>query len=444
LRILKENAKVTLLSVITDKKFIQRFSDQVDEIIELPEYPESRVVLYLREVIDYAHYRWLWTEKVKNKWEILDSDAITLVEKTKHTIWKAIIYLFANRFSLSILSFLENQLSLWLKPTNDFDELFDRIKPDLVFNCSHIHASRGELPVRVAHKMGISTAAFIFSWDNLSSRGRILPPYDYYFVWHHGMRDQLLSLYPYINKDQAFITGTPQFDYHFQPEYCLTRADLSSKLGLDPSRPFVLYTTGMDSDFPQEYRHVQTVIDLLAEYEDGQKPQLVVRMYVKGNSPEMKALSQKIDPDVVFPPILWEEKWFTPQYEDLAIYTSLLHHASFGINPASTVSLELMMLDKPVINLGFDPQGSNLPNCYRWKRHIDFDHYRQVADSGAVLVAYSQNDMREMIHFLLDNPTANSEIRHKFIREIFDNTLDGNSGKRVALKLIETANKKEK
>jgi hypothetical protein len=158
----------------------------------------------------------------------------------------------------------------------------------------------------------------------------------------------------------------------------------------------------------------------------------------------MKALSQKRIPNVVFPPILWEEKWFTPQYDDLAIYTSLLHHTSFGINPASTVSLELMMLDKPVINIGFDPSGSNLPHCYRWKRHIDFDHYKEVANSGSVMVAYSQKDMREMIHLSLNYPTANSEIRQEFIKEVFENTLDGNSGRRVALKLVEIANGKRK
>ncbi|MCE9644892.1 MAG: hypothetical protein K8S20_02750 [Chloroflexi bacterium] len=440
---LKENAKVTLLSVITDEKFIQRFRDQVDEIIELPEYLESRIVLYLREVINYAHYRWLWTKKVKNKWEILDSGAISLVEKIKHVLWKTIIYLLANRFSLSTLSFLENELSIWLKPTSDFDELFDRIKPDLVFNCSHIHAPRGELPVRIAHKMGIPTAAFIFSWDNLSSRGRILPPYDHYLVWHQSMHDQLLKLYPSIKPEMVTIAGTPQFDFHFNQRFLLSREEICGILGLDPLRPFILYTTGMDQDFPEEYRHVQSVINILQEI-DLKKAQLVVRAYAKGTSAEMKDLAWQSIPSVVFPPILWDEKWFTPAYEDLSIYTSLLHHCSLGINPASTVSLELLMLDKPVINIGFDPPGSNLPHCLRWKRHIDFDHYQVVAESGAVMIAYSQQDMKEMIKCALNFPGEFKEKRKDFIAGTFGHTLDGQSGKRAAIKLLEIANRNEK
>ena len=79
---------------------------------------------------------------------------------------------------------------------------------------------------------------------------------------------------------------------------------------------------------------MRTIIGILDQVEGPRKPQLVVRVYVKGTSPEMMALSHEHIPDVIFPPILWEEKWFTPHYDDLAIYSSLLHHCALGINPA--------------------------------------------------------------------------------------------------------------
>jgi hypothetical protein len=439
LDILRQNARVTLLSVLTDQVFLTRFLPHVDEIIELKDYPESKWVGRLRDLIAYAHYRWLWTEKVRNKWRILDSRAITFPHKIRHAIWKSIIYILANRPALNILTWLENHLSLWLNPTNDLESLFGRLQPDLVFNTSHIHAPRGELPVRVAHQMGIPTAAFIFSWDNLSSRGRILPPYDDYLVWHEGMRDELLRLYPSIVPERIHITGTPQFDYHFLPTFCLPREELYSRLGLDPSRPFILYTTGMDRDFPEEVRHVRTTIGILNEIDSPHRPQLVVRTYIKGTSPEMKALAAENLPGVVFPPILWDEKWLTPHYDDLALYSSLLHHCALGINPASTVSLELMMLDKPVINLGFDPPGSQLPPGFSWKRHIEFDHYRRVAASGAVTVVCSVDDLRQAILRALAEPSALSEKRRVFIQQTFGSTLDGRSGQRVAKELIRLA-----
>lgn len=436
---LRPHARVTLLSVLTDDNFRARFGPLVDDLLELKDYPEHPLVGYLRELIANAHYRWIWTEKVRNKWQILDSQAVTPWQKIRHLGWKVFIRAFASRPALNALAWLENRLSLWLNPTRDFETLFAQIKPDLVFNTSHIHAPRGELPVRVAHAMGIRTAAFIFSWDNLSSRGRILPPYDDYLVWHRPMQDELLRLYPQIDSERVYITGTPQFDYHFLPEFCLPRKELYARLSLDPARPFVLYTTGMDRDFPEEVRHVRAIIALLAEYPAARRPQLVVRAYIKGTSPEMRALSAENLPGVVFPPILWEEKWFTPHEQDLTIYTSLLHHCALGINPASTVSLELLMRDKPVINLGFDPPGSVLPPGFGWKRHIDFDHYRRVAHSGAVTVAWSVEDVRRAIHRALENPAELREQRRTLTQTTFGPTLDGGSGRRAAQTLLEIA-----
>lgn len=432
LTILSREARVTLLSAIYDEKFLQRFSPLVERIIPLPELKERWVVKFLREMIDMAHYRWIWTEKVKNKWELLDYEARTSKQKLRVRMFKAFARLFASRAGLNFLAFWEYQLSILLNPTSFFGQALNELKPDLVFNCSHIHAPRGEMPARVAHKMGIPTATFIFSWDNLSSRGRILPPYNHFLVWHERMRAELLNLYHFIKPQQVHITGTPQFDYHFKSEYQMTREQLAEKIGFDPRRPFVLYTTGMERDFPGEVGHVRAVIDILEEIDPAIRPQLVVRTYVKGNSPEMEALAHANTPDVFFPPVLWDTSWFMPQEDDLAIYSSLLKQCLFGINPASTVSLELMMYCKAVMNLGFDPPGANLPDPLCWQRHIKFDHYRQVAAGGGVRVAYSVDDMRAIMQeFNLEsNPLQVDQER--FLYRFFGDTLGGNSGERVA------------
>src|SRR5262249_8245450 len=139
-----------------------------------------------------------------------------------------------------------------MRPTKGFDDLYAEIKPDLVFNGSHIHGKAGFLPIRVASKMGIPTAGFIFSWDNLTSRSRILEPYNDYLVWHSPMRAQLRSIYPEIAPEHVHITGTPQLDYHIKDEYHWIREELCAHLGLDPDRKIVLYTTGVAELFPYE------------------------------------------------------------------------------------------------------------------------------------------------------------------------------------------------
>ena len=219
----------------------------------------------------------------------------------------------------------------------------------------------------------------------------------------------------------------------------MTREDLCAEIGVDPSRPYVLYTTGIDNHFYDEHLHVELVERLLRELDVSPRPQLVVRTYVKGTSEQMKELSRRNLPDVVFPPVLWDARWQTPQHDDLRVYSNLLRHCAIGINAASTVSLELLHFEKPVINLDFDPPGSNLPSCMGYSRHIDFDHYRTVAQSGAVMVARSSDDMRRYLELALLSPQSGVVDRQRFVGEFFGSNLDGQSGLRVGDLLLDLA-----
>jgi hypothetical protein len=439
LQVLSEHARVTLLSVVDDERFLARFRSRTQRIIPLREAPESRWVSGFRYLIHTAHYRWLWSEVARNLWEWRDAIFCRGSAWWKWRLWKMLVYSLANRPVLECMTAAERWMTWTLRPNDDFIHLFKELKPDLVFNCSHIHGEAGELPMKVAKRMGIPTAGFIFSWDNLTSRSRIFVPYDHILVWHENMRRQLLGIYPDIRPDQVLVSGTPQFDFHFKPEFQLSRQELCRRIGIDPERPFVLYTTGVDQHFPEEHRTVECVARLLQRMGSQPKPQLVVRTYVKGTSPEMKALAQAGFADVVFPPVLWEEKWYTPMHEDLAIYTSLVRHAQLGINAASTVSLELLLQNKPVINLGFDPPGSRLPYYFRYLRHIQFDHYRPVAESGAVMVARSEAELEEMLKRGLSDDGSESSKRKALLDSMFGATLDGNSGARVARQLLKLA-----
>lgn len=431
---LHQQAQVTLLSVVTAPHITHYYDQHVDRSVVLKEYTEKRLVRVYRDVVHDSHFRWLDSGVARNSRAIKNAGVKTPRSKLKRTALNQLSYVLGHRPILEQLTRLERELTWRLRPTDDFVELFKELKPDLVFNCSHIHGQAGSLPTRTAHRLGIPTAGFIFSWDNLTSRSRIFEPYDHYLVWHKGMRDQLLSLYPNVRAEQVHITGTPQFDYHFKPAYWLSREELAERIGIDPARPYILYTTGADKHFPEEHHHIKFVADYLAR--EFPEVQLVVRMYIKGIGEGTKALATENRPNVIFPPVRWDAKWITPEYDDLATYTSLLKHAAMGINPASTVSLELMMFDKPVMNIGFDPPTTQLASYDQWERHIHFDHYKPVADSGGVMVAYSQAEMCQMIADGLTRPEQGADQRRAFIDAFFGPTVDGLAGQRVAQTLL--------
>jgi hypothetical protein len=256
------------------------------------------------------------------------------------------------------------------------------------------------------------------------------------------MKKQLLSQYPEVLPQNIVVTGTPQFDFHFKSEFVMPRESLCAGMGLDPARPFVLYTTGLDTDFLDEHKFIEGMIEYLNDPALKPKPQLVVRTYIKGTSPQVEAIAKRNLPDVVFPPILWDKQWTMPLHEDLSIYSSLLHHCALGVNAASTVTLELMALNKPVINIGMEPPGSKLPHYARFSRHVEYEHYRPVADSGGVMVARSMDDLKNMIHRGLTQPNADSAAQTAFMHSMLGSTLDGNSGRRVADALVDLAHRK--
>lgn len=437
LAVLSENAKITLLSVIHDERFRERFKSYA-EIIPLTAYPERSVVAYIRHLAHMAHFRWLWSGVARNKWETDDYNARTLLPKVTRLVEKSVYRALAFQPIINQLTRLENYATIRFRPTDHFHDLYRQLKPDLVFNTSHVHGPAAILPVRVAHDLGIHTVGFVFSWDNLTSRSRIMEPYDDFFVWTDSIKTDLFKIYPSVQTDKVHVTGTPQFDFHSDPKNWLSRGELAQKIGLDPSRPFILYTTGIDRHFPEEHRTVELVIRLLNEIP--QKPQLVVRNYVKGTSEAMRRLAQAGHTDVFFPPMEWDNQWFMPTEEDQRLYTSLLRECTLGINVASTVSLELILHRKPVINLGFDPPGSNLPHHLRYTRHTDeFDHYIPVMKSGAVMVARSEKDMAEMMRYGLENSDAFVNPQEQFLHNMFGTTLDGCSGERIAARLLDLA-----
>lgn len=436
-------ADVTLLSVIPSAELHELLSSRCEQTMQLAEIRERWLVGYLRDILDVAHGRWLWSEAARQRWQLRDKEANTPGKRLKRRAQKAACYPFASRKGLRVLTQLERTTSRWLRTTDEYLRLFKQLKPALVFNGSHVHSRIAVQPVQAAQWLGIPTATFIFSWDNLTSQGRVIPEYDYYLVWNEAIREQLLQIYDSVRPEQVFVTGTPQFDFHFRPEFYWTREEFCARVGADPRRPIVLYSTGMANHVIGEPHVVESLAAMLRGLTEFGPPQLLVREYAKGPTGIFDELKRRC-PDILFPPVLWEREWLTPKLEDSYLLTNMLRHASVGINVASTISLELCMFDKPVINVGYKPANLKLKEGeFDYCRYYEFEHYRPVVQSGAIKVARSDEEMRTLLAAALAAPQTESALRQRLIKRMFGNTLDGQTGARLAAKLLELAHAHE-
>ena len=429
--------ETTLLSVVPSSDIESLMRSHCHQLFPLKENREQTLVENLREVLDLAHGRWLWSKAAQERWLIHDLQAHNEGRRWKRQIKKAVSRPFASRSGLRVLSKVERASSRILNTTNEYVQLFKEMKPSLVFNGSHVHSQIALQAVQAAQWLGVPTVAFIFSWDNLTSQGRIMPHYDYYLVWNEAIQNQLLEIYDGVKPEQVIVTGSPQFDLHFRREYQWSKNEFCAKVGADPQRPIVLYSTGMANHMPGEPIIVERLAAMLREMTEFGSPQLLVRVYPKDHSNRFQEVIAR-NPDVLFPQIPWEPAWLTPRLEDTYLLTNMLRHADLGVNIASTISLELCMFDKPVINVGYNPPGLDV-SPIDFRRYYDFDHYRPVVQSGAVSVAWSEEQMGELVRRALNEPGECRTQRRSLIESMFGHRLDGYSGTRVAHCLINLA-----
>lgn len=410
---------VTLYAVKPNEAVWNLLREQSDELIELEPEQFSYPYRLFFEIFDLAHNRYMWSEAAKVRWEMRDVEADTIRKKAVRFLKKTVARVLANQASLVFLE----KIDAWL--ANREQQIIKHRKYlkaehfKLVFNTSHSHA-RIALPlIYAANQEKIKTATFLYSWDNLTSQGRVVPRYNYYFAWNSKIKADFHAIYPHIKEQQVLVTGTPQFINHFNDDKCLTKNDLYLKLGLKPEEKYFLYSSGMSHHMPYEPYVVERIADIIKEIDPNLK--LVVRTYAKDKGDVFDALKNKRK-DIIIPNVDWEKNFQTPLESDQAFFIALMKNCIAGINVASTISLELCMLNKPTINVGYNPPGKNI-YPYNYTRFYSFDHYKPIVASGAVQVAKDEEEMRLFLEEAIQNPENLSAERSALVDAFFEQQL---------------------
>ncbi|MCB9201622.1 MAG: hypothetical protein H6604_01050 [Flavobacteriales bacterium] len=414
---LRKEHLVTLISVKPNEEIWSLLKENSDELIELKHIANSYKYKFFIEIFDLAHNRYVWSEAAKVRWNMRDVEADTTIKKVKRFLKKSIAQSLANQHSMVTLEKIDNWLASKEKNTNYWKDILKSKKYKLVFNTSHSHAKNALPVVYAANQLNIKTCTFLFSWDNLTSQGRVLPRYEKYFSWNSKIKEDFHNIYPHIDKNQVVVTGTPQFINHFNIKQQLTKEELYYKLGLKLEDKYFLYSSGMSNHMPYEPYVVERIADII--YKINPKLKLVVRTYAKDRLDVFDELKEKRK-DIIIPKVAWEKKYQTPLIEDQEFFIALMKNCIAGINVASTISLELCMLNKPAINVGYNPPNKNI-YPYNYTRFYSFDHYKPIVDSGAVQVAKDENEIEDLLREALINPSKLEKERKQLIADFFEN-----------------------
>ena len=421
---LRVHFEVVLYSVVPNEKIKEYLISKCDAFYKLEEEQSSKIVSSeIKKILEIAHAQKL--NSVTGNLKIVKDDFSSkknIKSRTLRAIRKGIASLFTSQKNLERLTKFYISFQFKNPRVLAYEKQLLEIAPDVVFNTSHIHNLASLDLMYAVKKLKIKSATFLFSWDNLTSQGRMIPDYDYYFTWNEKIKNDLLKFYPAVQENHVFITGTTQFDFHFDKEILYGKEYLYELLDIPISKRIVLYSTGMAYYCPKEDVLVKEISKVLNKIDEDL--QLVVRIYAKDDNSAYYKLRDQ-DPSICIPDHFWEMNHLTPTLKDMRLYHSLVHYCFIGINVASTVSLELAILNKPIINIAFNPPGEDIyPNDY--EKIYEFDHYKPIVESGAVSVVKSTVELNNEILHYLENPHYKEMERKNLVSDFFGDSFKSN------------------
>ena len=294
-------------------------------------------------------------------------------------------------------------------------------RPDFIF-CTNQRPTQAIAPILAAQDLGIPTGTFIFSWDNLP-KATTLVETDYYFVWSNHMKKELLMYCPYVKPEQVFVTGTPQFESHFDKSLIETRETFFSKHHLDLNKKYICFsgddivTSPLDQYYLEDL--AKTVRELNKEnYNFGiiyrkcpvdftNRYDEVLRQY--------KDVIVSIDP--LWRPVgtSWNE--IMPTKADFALQTNVCEHTEFVANIASSMVFDFVAHNKSCLFFNYEQ-----PQLKKGIRDIgqnyNYIHFRSMPSAYAALWCNKKTELTQIVKNILDNQISSVPDGKKWFETI--------------------------
>ena len=408
------------------------------KIIELPVFEEKFPTWFFRKIKEVAH---LQLHKSEN--EGISSNLKKNESKTNS------IRGYSTRFIFKVSSFLNsekwiqrfNRWQQWSFKNNtivkEYANILKNENIDILF-FTHQRPPYIAPLIYQAEQFKIKTASFIFSWDNLASKGRMSGNFNYYLVWSDLMKSELLHFYSSIVNDQIEVVGTPQFEPYVLDRYKSDKIDFINKFKMDTFLKTMCFSCGDVSTSQNDVLYIDTIASAIIDRkippvnflvrtspaEDGKRFENLVEKYpfIKWNFPKWELLRKNHQEE-------WSQR--VPTIEDIIDLRSILEFSDLNINMLSTMSLDFMQFNKPVINPAF----GNLENgLYDDQRFLRYAHIKNVIKSNATRIVKNKEELINEINLYLEQPDKDTENRKRLFQLQIGKQLEGTS-ERIATTL---------
>jgi len=279
--------------------------------------------------------------------------------------------------------------------------VLEKEKPDLVF-CTNQRPVNAIAPLTAAQDLKIPTGTFVFSWDNLPKATMVIEP-DFYFVWSEYMKEELINYYPFINSVNIFITGSPQFEPHFNLKLRKTREEFFGENNLDLTREYICFSGDDKTTSPDDAHYLQDVAEAIESLNKNGKTKLGIlfRRCPVDFSDRYDTVLEKYKDLIVPLAPKWEQVGGTwnaviPTREDLQLQINTILHTKAVVNLASSMVFDYAIFNKPCLYLNYNVEGK-VDESWNPEKVYNFVHFRSMPTGKEIFWINSKDKIKSKL-----------------------------------------------
>ena len=203
--------------------------------------------------------------------------------------------------------------------------------------------------LRAARALGVRSALCVWSWDHLSSKALIRVVPDKVIVWNGVQRDEAQRFHG-IAPDTVVVTGAQCFDQWFDRRPSRDRDAFCRRVGLDPTRPFVLYVcSALFKNSPSEAAFVGRWLETIRRSDDPQLRNAAVLVRPHPQRMEEWQEPERANLERDGHAVLWGANPIDA--DSRADYFDSMYHAAAVVGLNTSALVEAAIVDRPVLTI---------------------------------------------------------------------------------------------
>lgn len=330
------------------------------------------------------------------------------------------------------------KLMLSYKRSDEAETRLRQLKPSVILTTGPFQFEQPAI-FAAAKKLGIPTLAYIPSWDNVTTKNRMVYKYDGYLVWSEQIKKEMQEVYPDSRKRPIYVVGAPQYDIFQQSKFYQTREEFCRQQKLNPKLPVIVYAIG-SPNFLKEHHGAIDLAERIARGELG-SVQMLVRPHPIHDNAELRDVFDKFAPHIQLQKTPNAGRTLTERSQDEAQiieWVNTFRHADVVVNLSSTVTIDAAIFNRPVVNLDFDPQPK--PTDQELIKDINhkWNHFKPVAESGGVWLVNNFDETANAVKNYLKNPDLH-RLKRRWITQYVCGNSSGKAGEQMALAIEQFA-----